>query len=99
MFSTLTPYEYIRASLDENCKKLTDKSCSNFNFISNKDNGSEWVITSTPENNYQAYIFDGSYFYLSDTRRSNYLHLVTNLSEFVFYKSGLGTIDDPYIIK
>ena len=44
LFSLITPYEYMRISLDENCKYLTSNSCANYNFLSGTQS-SQWTLT------------------------------------------------------
>ncbi len=96
LFGTITPYEYMRASLDEDCLATTDKACSNYNFMYDKNAKLQWTITASPINNYQAYEFDGKYFILSPAKNKKVVYVTTNLNEFAFYKSGTGTKDDPY---
>lgn len=56
----MAPYEYMRASMDDNCKNLTDLSCSNYNYLSDYDQSSEWLLTATNQNDYKAFAFDGT---------------------------------------
>lgn len=99
LFGTMLPYEYLRASLDENCNKIEDKSCSNFNFLANTEQKTEWSITASPDNSYQAYSFNGNYYDVSTTKNNRTIYVTANLNEFAFYKSGSGTKTDPYKIK
>ncbi len=98
-FSTITPYEFMRISLDPNCKNIYDRSCSNFNFISQNTQSTEWIMTAAPEENSKAYIFDGKIFDISTTKYNRNLYLVIELNEYSFYKSGDGSADNPYRIK
>lgn len=95
-FSLLPAYDYINASLDENCNTILDKSCYNYNFLSNDDEF--WTITGVEENTSDVYYVD----YITDYAVANqnrgarlYAHLAPNVT----YVSGSGTYDDPYIIK
>ena len=98
-FGTMTPYEYMRASLDPNCSSLIDKSCGNYNYLSDRDHVVEWVITSDPETTSQAYAFDGKTFE-STTAKSRYaLYPTITLGTYAFYSGGTGTEADPYSIK
>lgn len=97
-FSTILPYEYMRASLDENCTGMKNNSCTNFNYLSETQK-TEWVITNDASTNYTAYKFDGSRFESDKTKQVRILYVVINLNEYSFYKSGNGTEEDPYIIK
>ena len=96
LFGTLTPYEYMKASLDEDCLTTTSKACSNYNFLSGGNVKTQWIITASPINNYQAYTFNGKYFELTSTRSYKDVYITVNLNELAFYKAGTGTKDDPY---
>ena len=99
LFSLMTPYEYMRASMDENCKTLNDLSCSNYNYLAKYSQGSEWLLTATNQNNYKAYAFTGTALNLSKASNSKRLRFIVSLNKHTFYKSGTGTSTDPYIIK
>ena len=95
----MTPYEYMRASMDENCKILSDLSCSNYNYLSSSNQGSEWLLTATDQNNYKSYSFTGTSLILSKASTFKRLRFIVSLNKHTFYKSGTGTSTDPYIIK
>ena len=95
LFGTLLPYEFLRASLDTNCKTVTDRSCENLNYLANQSS-SEWSTTANSDSTHQLYAFYGTYYSLSSADNPKTLHLVANLNEFTFYKSGTGTLEDPY---
>ena len=97
MFSTLLPYEFLRASLDENCKTVNDRSCENLNYLAYQSS-SEWSTTPSATDSYRVYAFYGTYYGLSAASNPKTLHVVANLNEYSFYKSGTGTMEDPYRI-
>ncbi len=97
-FGTITPYEYIRASLDTNCAKVSDRSCGNFNYLHNTDSISEWTITGAEDNTYQVYSFNGEIFELSRANISKRVFPTAYISSRNLFKSGSGTKDDPYIL-
>lgn len=99
LYGLLTPYEYMRASLDENCKTLNNASCANYNYLAGSSQGSEWMLTVTDKNNYKAYSFGGSSISLSNASNAKRLRFIIDLNKHVFYKSGTGKNTDPYIIK
>lgn len=99
LISLITPYEYMRASMDENCKTVNDLSCSNYNYLSSSEQGSEWSLTATDQNNYKSYSFLGASFNLSRASSFKRLRFIVSLNKHVFYKSGTGTSTDPYTIK
>ena len=99
LFSTITPYEYMRASLDLNCDSLTNRSCSNFNYIAQILDEPEWTITAVPDTNNQAYRFSGKSFAVETTRESMKIYPIIYIKANVYYRSGTGTEKDPYIIR
>ncbi len=99
LISLMTAYEYMRASLDENCKVLTDLSCANYNYLANSEYGSEWGLTPTNQNNYKVYSYTGTSMTLTKTANSKKLRFIVYLNKHTFYKSGTGSSTDPYIIK
>ncbi|MDD6878626.1 MAG: hypothetical protein PUD59_00125 [bacterium] len=95
--SLLPVYDFINASLDVNCNKIIDKSCSNYNYLT-KYNNSYWLLTvnkNKSDEGYQAHSTISN----STLSYSNNIRLVTNLTKNLVYQSGTGTYDDPYIIK
>ncbi len=96
LFSTMYPYEFMRASLDENCKNILDRSCSNFNYLSSTSGNSEWSVTADPVNNKYVYEFIGDTYDLGTAKSEKYVYPVVTLNEYAFYKSGSGTESDPY---
>ncbi len=98
-YSTITPYEYMRSSIDPNCKSMTSHSCSNFNFIAQNSQNDEWTITSGTTDDFQAAAFDGSIFYLAKSKNRKSLYVVVELNEYSFYKTGDGSSTNPYRIK
>ncbi len=98
-FSTLTPYEIIRISTDENCKDMSSYSCSNFNYLSQNSQSEEWLITSAIGTDYQAWAYDGFSFNPVKTKNTKNLYLVIELNEYSFYKTGDGSLENPYRLK
>ena len=96
LFGTVSPYEYMRASIDPKCDSLTDKSCGNLNYMSNLDYASSWSTIAAAENTHQAYMFDGKSFMLSGVSNTKGVNLVVKLSEYTNFKSGDGTLENPY---
>ena len=96
-FGIMAPYEFMRASLDNNCTSLTSLSCSNYNYL--LTNGSEWSLIATDENNYKVYYFSGKKYDLSTASNERSIYPTAYLSNKVFYLSGTGTLSDPYSLK
>lgn len=90
--------EFLNASLDKNCLETYDLSCQNYNYLA--DCNYIWS-TMTPMNtdNYRVYTIS-KYFVNNLYTKSNSFHrLVIHLSGDIIYASGVGTEDDPYILK
>ena len=99
LFTTITAYEYMRSSIDENCTKISDRSCSNFNYLTTVgENGNEWSITPFKDNDYDVFTFDGATFITAKARTKKNVYVVAYISEFTNYVSGTGTKTDPYKI-
>ena len=98
-FSTITPYEYLRVSLDPNCTNVQEKSCSNDNYLARTGQSIEWLITAVADNDYQAYTFDGYSFEKTKAEAERSLYLVVEVNDSAFYKTGDGTEENPYRIK
>lgn len=96
-FSLLPIYDYLNASLDENCIAATDKSCYNYNYLASESED-WWTITGVEDNTQDVY-------YVQKTVKSDfanqvkYVRLYANIDANVTYVSGTGTYKDPYILK
>lgn len=99
LFGTMTPYEYMRASGDAECTTASNRTCSNFNYLSEGNHSSELLITTTAKSNYEVYAFEGFDFYLESAKYKKYYYPVITLSQYSFFNSGTGTLEDPYTIK
>ncbi|NLC47742.1 MAG: hypothetical protein GX758_00070 [Tenericutes bacterium] len=98
LFGALSTYEYLRASLDENCNKISDKSCINYNYLPGFFK-STWAITANNDTTHKVFYFSNSEVSDSTASNSKKIMVVTNLNNRVLYKSGNGSLSDPYIIK
>lgn len=98
LFGLMTTYEYMRASLDANCKISKDKSCSNYNFLAMYSN-STWSLTADVDNTNKVYTFGGGTMDVTKADRDKKLYLVARINKRAFFKSGTGTSGDPYIIR
>ena len=99
IFGTITPYEYLRASIDENCDNVKNGSCSNFNFLSNAMQNQEWLVTADTDSNNFVYSFAGRSFSLEKAKSRRVIYPTINLNTYAFFKSGTGTEEDPYKIR
>lgn len=89
--------EYVLASVDENCKLQTDTACINYNYLRKLD-GSFWTITPSNENDYEVYYASGA---IRTSVASEYrpIRITLNIDGNIVYKSGKGTLEDPYVIS
>lgn len=96
---TINVYEYIRVSLDENCKNIYSGACKNYNYITNDYGDAFWTISSVADNTYENYeVLYG----MVDIASSLQMHPVLEsfyISGSNTYISGSGTMEDPFIIR
>lgn len=96
----LSLYDYINASLDQNCHSGSNSSCQNYNYL--YSSGSQWwTMTKVPNSNYQMY-------YISsngnvNTSRTSYklgIRPVVFLNaKASIIASGTGTATDPFVLQ
>lgn len=93
----LNASDYHYASLDPNCVKLNDMSCSNRNYLYNADVNT-WTLNRMSDNDYKVIYISST---LSSTNASNYKRTnpVILLSSKTVVTEGKGTLEKPYIIK
>ena len=89
--------EFLIASLDNNCHKLTDNSCENYNYLSTLE-GTYWSITPNTKRTDKVYKFNVTPFSTSAISYAS-IRAVIELDPNTIYVSGDGTLDNPYIIK
>ena len=96
IFGTMIPYEFMRASLDNNCKNIFDYSCANFNYLASNSSSSEWSSIADSVNSYYVYSFTGNAYDKNAAKSEKYVYPVVTVNEYAFVKSGNGTETDPY---
>lgn len=95
--SVLAVYEYLRASLDENCQNLTSRSCSNYNFLATFPKN---FWTSTPVSGTTHRVYEiGKDISHTNAAFSKTIRAVINLNPSTIYSSGDGSLNNPYQIK
>ena len=94
-FGTITPYEWMRISLDENCVNQRDLSCTNFNFLYGTL-GTSWTTIATDLYTDKAFIFNGASFELKMTNSSYSIYPTAYVKPSSLYISGNGTKNSPY---
>lgn len=96
----LTLSDYANASLDTNCDIVTKKSCQNYNYLVNKDIGGWWLMTPSSDDSSSVYFINQSgYVEITDASNSKSLRPVIHLNSKTMYKSGKGTLKNPYTLK
>ncbi len=86
--------EYIIPSLDDNCSKPSDRSCTNYNYLAEFERAF-WTITGDSDTTHLVYAIDG-YATLKTASNTSGINLVINLTKNLLYSSGIGTMEDPY---
>lgn len=98
-YGLLPLYDYINASIDENCISAKTRSCSNYNYL-NKYNHSWWTITADINSTYKVYrVADNGSINLISASTNGYLRPTVLLESDVLYASGDGSFEKPYIVK
>ena len=90
-------YDYLNASLDQNCTTSISPSCVNYNYLA-KYRFQWWTMSATNLNSYRVYRINGGPG-LSTASNTAYLRPVLHLTKDALYVSGDGTKDNPYILK
>ena len=89
----------MRASLDPECTVSTSYSCTNLNYLAESNNGSVWTVIPSIESNFEVFSFNDAYFEINSAKSNKKVIPVIYLNEYTFFKSGIGTLEDPYMIK
>lgn len=94
----LTVSDYMFVSLDPNCKKDTDPSCQNYNFLATDY---EWVLGTASKNNNTDIFFINNTGEISTTEAMTYSDIrpVIMLANDTMVKGGKGTKSKPYIVR
>ncbi len=94
----LTLSDYLLASYSNECKSANTQSCANYNYLIIKDDW--WLATANTDDNFSVYSVSRSGNVTLETA-SNYavVRPVIYLRTDVFYKGGIGSAEDPYIVK
>lgn len=97
LFTALSVYEYLQASMDDNCTNTTHNSCVNYNWYTSISNRF-WTVTANVDSTDQVYVI---YKTIKNEMCNSlaYLNVVFNLTPNVVYVSGDGTEENPYVFK
>lgn len=95
----ITVEEYVRPSLDIDCKGVLDGACVNYNYLSHMFEKNLWTITASSDNTYEAFRIGSTFVEAKRTYISCKVYTMFNISGDELYVSGTGTIADPYVIR
>lgn len=92
-------YDYLNASIDDNCYSAITNSCSNYNYL-NHYSYNWWTLTGDTSNTYKVYRISSNGTVSTLRASSNgYIRPVIYLAKDALYVSGNGTEQNPYTIK
>lgn len=91
-------YEYLQASLDQNCSFSTDSNCRNYNWLNSTTKFTTWTITANVENSTTAFLLNGIP-KISSCSATSAILSVFNITDKAIYVSGDGTETNPYEFK
>lgn len=95
----LPAYDFINASVDNNCNAVSTVSCSNYNYLTHFEY-SWWTLTADASNTFKVYRVSSDGVIESTRAASNgYTRPVIYLAKDALYSKGTGTSEDPFIIK
>ena len=95
--SLLQANEFVIASIDTNCKSLTDSACVNYNYMANFDK-TFWSITADTYKSDKVYKISSNVISSTASSSSN-IKIVIHLDGNVTTSEGDGSEANPYIIK
>ena len=95
--SLVYPYEYYLVSLDQNCTGYRNVSCVNYNYFNTL--GSIWTITADKDTTHYVYRIDSSGADLVKGSLRTQAKVVVHLNGELIVEKGIGSEEDPYIIK
>ena len=97
--SLLPLYNFLNASLDDNCFESASYSCQNYNYL-NSYPKNWWTITANSDDTSKVFMIssDGSAS-LSNASNSKAVRYVLYVAKDAIYVDGNGSKNNPYIIK
>lgn len=96
--SLLSTYDFLNASLDQNCNSTEKPDCQNYNYLTTNYN--YWLANGSLDNSSKAYrVSSYGYLQASYANVESYARVVIHLSENVMLEKGKGTKNNPYIIR
>ena len=93
----LTVSDYMNASIDPDCNRVSSESCQNYNYLGNSQ--AYWLISPSNQDTYTGYLVSGGTIRLTTTNEYNMLRPVITLASNTLISGGTGTETDPYVVK
>lgn len=95
----LPAYDYMNASLDNNCTTTDNYSCTNYNYLAPYEK-SWWLLTGDASNSYKVYKTSNysNLFTTNASGEANFRPIITLVKDTI-YIDGNGTTKHPYTIK
>lgn len=90
-------YEFLSASLDNNCNSTAAIACQNYNWLA-KYSKRIWTMNGDANDSTKVW-FMFSTINKANASAPRYTNVVFNTSDKVTYIQGTGTIDNPYVIR
>ena len=91
-------YDLTLASLDENCKVLSDKSCNNYNYFKKFFTGS-WSIDKIKDSTSKVAYNSIGYISGEDAKNQKEIYIIGYINSNNIIKSGDGSESNPYIFN
>lgn len=95
---TITPIEYMRISLDENCINING-SCKNYNYLNSAIDKAIWTFITSSNNTYNVFYINSGVLDVKRASSNSKIAISFNISGDSMYVSGDGTSSNPYIIR
>lgn len=89
--------DFARASLDPDCKSISDMSCENYNYLSDTIS-STWTMNSISNNSYEVYYLNSGVPRLASASQYKSYGIVIYVDGNEVVTDGSGTIKSPYVI-
>lgn len=98
VISLVNVSDYAMASLDPECDSIASKSCRNYNYLSSKSL-STWTLNSILDNTYETIYLSSGYYRIENASMYNTYNIVIYIDGNELYTTGIGTSENPYVIK
>lgn len=98
VLSIMTVSDYMLASTDSECNSTVSKSCNNYNYL-HEFASTTWTTNSVSDNSYEVFYLVSGVVDAKNAKEYNEYNIILYIDENEQIESGIGTQDEPYIIK